>query len=68
MPRYRVSFERPVVYQYDSPLSRRETAMLEVHAPDGQAAIVHAIRVTRGDGGAATALLLPLGGAETAGA
>lgn len=60
MPTYRVHFERPVVYLADS-LRRREVSSLDVNgAPDGQAAIVHALRVTTGDPGAVTATLHPV--------
>ena len=53
--RYLVRFERPVTYQPDHPVARRDLTELEVEAPDGQAAIRHAIRTTTGDPGAITA-------------
>lgn len=56
MPTYHVTFERPVVYLSGS-LHARQTTTLDVHAPDGQAAIVHALRVTRGESGQVTAAL-----------
>jgi hypothetical protein len=54
---YRVTFEKPVVY-HGGTLRAKTLTEMEVHAPDGQAAITHAIRVTEGDPGQVTARLL----------
>ncbi len=59
MATYHVTFERPVIYLPDHRLRSRELTELDVNTDgDGQAAIAHALRVTRGDGGAVTARLI----------
>jgi hypothetical protein len=59
VPEYLVRFERPVIYQPDHPTACQEILELVVAgAADGTAAIAHALRTTRGDGGAITAQLM----------
>jgi hypothetical protein len=59
MPQYLVRFERPVVYQPDHPTACQTITELVVSgASDGPAAIAHALRTTRGDGGAVSAHLV----------
>ena len=50
MPEFLVAFDRPVWYQPDHPKARRETQAVIANAPTPQAALTHAIRVTRGEG------------------
>lgn len=60
---YLVRFERPVIYQPDHPTACQEITELVVSgATDGTAAIAHALRTTRGDGGAVSAH--PVGAAQ----
>ena len=50
MPEFLIEFDRPVWYQPDHPKARRETQAVIANAPTPQAALTHAIRVTRGEG------------------
>lgn len=56
MPHFVVVFDQSVIYQPDHPLGRREIPAgsvegLRVSAPSAHAAMLHAARTTRGDGG-----------------
>lgn len=55
--RYLVTFERPVVYHAGTIRAQTLTEM-PVHAPTGEGAIRHALRVTEGDPGEVKARLL----------
>ncbi len=50
MPEFLVQFDRPVWYQPDHPIAKRETQAICVSAPHEKDAEKHAIRVTRGAG------------------
>jgi hypothetical protein len=48
MPTYRFQLMRPVVYQPDHPIARREITELDVRANDEAMALSHLHRSTRG--------------------
>lgn len=50
MPEYLVRFDQEVQYQPDHPNVNKRTSGLCVNAPTPEAAITHALRVTRGAG------------------
>lgn len=49
MPDFVVRFDRPVTYQFGHPKGQREVTELTVSASSRDAAMQHAIRVTRGE-------------------
>ena len=50
MPKYRVHFSVPVIYQPDHLTARRDVVDLDVWAETPAQALQHAIRVTQGEG------------------
>lgn len=61
MPTFVVEFDRPVTYLKGHPRGERQITTLPVHAPDGNAARDHAVRVTRGGAAVLSVIEVPKG-------